>query len=55
MISNILQSIVIDLNQFFKSKFNLDEDQIIISSLQNLDGSVPFLIENKMVCSIMNS
>ena len=53
MIANILQTVTSDINQFFKFKFNLKEDLVILSHLQNPDGSVPLLIENKMVCSLI--
>jgi len=53
MIANILDSIAKDVNRFFRLKFDLNEDVLVLSHLQNTDGSVPKIVENKLIASLI--
>lgn len=54
MIDKALNFIADFLDKELKTKFNLDQDSVIVSSLVNPDGSVSKNIENKIVVSVIN-
>ena len=54
MIESALSSVVAELNQFLKLKFQLTEDAVIISNLANLDGSIAVKEINKVVVTLVN-
>lgn len=54
MIQNVITVINKEINSYFKSRFDLTEDRLLVSHLVNQDGSVAFNGENKMVCSLIN-
>ena len=54
MIQNVISVINKEINTYFKSRFDLTEDKLLVSHLVNQDGSVAFNGENKMVCSLIN-
>lgn len=53
MIANVLDSIIKDLNQFLRRKYELKEDIAVISKVVNQDGSIPIMVENKIICSLI--
>ena len=54
MIHNLLPIVGAELNNYFKSRFDIEEDRLILSNLMNLDGSVAVEGNNKVVCSLIN-
>lgn len=54
MIHNLLPIVGAELNNYFKSRFDIDEDRLILSNLINQDGSVAVEGTNKVVCSLVN-
>jgi hypothetical protein len=52
MISSALDSIVEELNQFLKVKFQMSENRAVLSNLINLDGSTAIKESNKIVVSL---
>lgn len=54
MIHNLLPTVGAELNGYFKSRFDIDEDRLILSNLINQDGSVAVEGSNKVVCSLVN-
>ena len=54
MIHNLLPTIGAELNDYFKSKFDIDEDRVIVSNLINQDGSIAVEGNNKVVFHLVN-
>ncbi|MFQ3212665.1 MAG: hypothetical protein ACI9C9_000189 [Marivirga sp.] len=54
MIHNLLPVVGAELNNYLKSRFNLEEDRLILSNLMNQDGSVAIEGNNKVVCTLVN-
>lgn len=54
MISSAVSSIAEELNDFIKTKFQLDEDRVILSNLINLDGTVAVKEMNRVIVSVVN-
>ncbi len=54
MIHNLLPVVCGELNAYFKSRFDLDEDRLVLSNLMNQNGSVEVEGSNKVVCSLVN-
>jgi hypothetical protein len=54
MIDKALNFIVGELNNLLSSRFQSNENLAILSSLSNLDGTLPSAIENKIVFSLVN-
>ncbi len=54
MIHNLLPIVASELNSYFKSRFDIDEDRLILSNLMNQDGTVAVDGANKVVCSLVN-
>ncbi len=54
MIANVLETLAKEVNQFFKLKYDLNEDVVVLSHLVSQDGSTPINAENKMVCSLLS-
>lgn len=54
MIHEILPVIADELNEFFKFKFDINEDKVILSSIVNQDGSMAITEENKVIATLVN-
>ncbi len=54
MIHNLLPIVGAELNRYFKSRFDIEEDRLVLSNLINQDGSVAVEGANKVVCSLVN-
>ncbi len=54
MIHNLMPVIGSELNEYFKSKFEIDEDRLVVSNLINQDGSVAVEGNNKVVFHLVN-
>jgi Pvc16 N-terminal domain len=54
MIHEILPAIQTELNKFFKSKHNLNEDKVLLSNLVNMDGSLAIQETDKIVMTLVN-
>ena len=54
MIHNLLPTIGAELNEYFKSKFEIEEDRVIVSNLINQDGSIAVEGNNKVVFHLVN-
>lgn len=54
MIHNLLPVVGAELNDYFKSRFDIGEDRLVLSNLINQDGSVAVEGSNKVVCSLVN-
>jgi len=54
MIHNLLPIVGAELNDYFKSRFDIGEDRLLLSNLINQDGSVAVEESNKVVCSLLN-
>lgn len=54
MIHNLLPVVCSELNDYFKSRYGVREDRLVLSNLINQDGSVALEGSNKVVCSLVN-
>lgn len=54
MLNQLLHTIQNVLNTHFNTTMNLKEDKVIYSNLINLDGSIPPIIENKVILTYLN-
>jgi hypothetical protein len=54
MINESLEFISVELNNYFKSTFQVTEDKAIVSNMINPDGSVPIHINDKLVICLVN-
>tara|TARA_X000001036_G_scaffold439995_1_gene493580 strand:- start:805 stop:1581 length:777 start_codon:yes stop_codon:yes gene_type:complete len=54
MIHNLLPIVCSELNDYFKSRYGLREDRLVLSNLIDQDGSVAFEGSNTVVCSLVN-
>ena len=54
MISSAIESVVQELDQFLRVKFQLTESGAILSNLTNLDGSIAAKEMNKVVVTLVN-
>lgn len=54
MTYNALQFISDILNDFFKEKFTLNENQVLVNRIVNADGSLVQMNENKIVLTLIN-
>tara|TARA_B110000046_G_C13000498_1_gene401947 strand:+ start:1264 stop:1911 length:648 start_codon:yes stop_codon:yes gene_type:complete len=54
MIHNLLPIVGEELNDYFKSKFDINEDRVIVSNLINQDGSIAVEGNNKVVFHLVN-
>ena len=54
IINDSLNFIAGELNQHFKSSFNLSEDKVIVSNVVNHDGSIPIVFEDKVGITFIN-
>ncbi len=52
MISSVVQTVANELNEFFKLKFGVSEERVIISNLVNQDGSASVKDENRIILSL---
>lgn len=54
MIDEVLQFIVADLNQYFRVRFGLNENIVVLSGLVNIDGTPALQQDNKVVVTMLN-
>ncbi len=54
MIHNLLPVVCSELNDYFKSRYGVRENRLILSNLINQDGSVALDGSNTVVCSLVN-
>ena len=54
MIHNLLPVVCSELNDYFKSRYGVREDRLVLSNLINQDGSVALEGSNTVVCSLVN-
>jgi hypothetical protein len=54
MIHNLLPTVGAELNNYFKSRFDIEEDRLVLSNLISQDGSVAIEGNNKVVCTLVN-
>tara|TARA_B100000900_G_scaffold415671_2_gene446525 strand:- start:153 stop:905 length:753 start_codon:yes stop_codon:yes gene_type:complete len=54
MIHNLLPIVCSELNDYFKSRYGLREDRLVLSNLIDQDGSVALEGSNTVVCSLVN-
>ena len=52
MISAVLQTVANELNEFFKLKFGISDERVVISNLVNQDGSAAVKDENRIILSL---
>ncbi|MEM6380597.1 MAG: DUF4255 domain-containing protein [Bacteroidota bacterium] len=53
MIDHVLSTLVGDLNSYLMRRLESDESVVELSALVNLDGSVAFRGQNKILCSLV--
>ena len=53
MIDFVVKVVASELNEFFRLKFGLKEDRVIISNLVNQDGSTSVKDENRIILSLV--
>jgi hypothetical protein len=53
MIASVLQIVAKELNEFFKLKFGINEDRVVISNLVKQDGSAAVEEENRVILSLV--
>jgi Pvc16 N-terminal domain len=54
MIDEVLRQVVGSMNQFFRSRYGLNEDAVVLSGLVNADGTPALLQDNKVVVTLLN-
>jgi|TARA_B110000046_G_scaffold6234_1_gene6529 hypothetical protein len=54
MIHNLLPVVCSELNDYFKSRYGVREDRLILSNLIDQDGSIALEGSNTVVCSLVN-
>lgn len=54
MIDEVLRYVVGSMNQFFKARFGLNEDIVLLSGLVNIDGTPALTQDNKIVVTLLN-
>jgi hypothetical protein len=54
MIDQVLQYIVVELNRYFKVRFGLNENIVVLSGLVNMDGTPALQQDNKVVLTMLN-
>ncbi|MEM6724402.1 MAG: DUF4255 domain-containing protein [Bacteroidota bacterium] len=54
MIHQVLPFIAKELNTFFKLKYGVDEDLVVVSGLVDMHGNAPTEEENKILLSVIN-
>jgi hypothetical protein len=54
MIHNLLPVVCSELNDYFKSRYGVRENRLVLSNLINQDGSVALEGSNTVVCSLVN-
>jgi hypothetical protein len=54
MIDEVLQYIVVEINQYFRVKFGLNENIVVLSGLVNIDGTPALQQDNKVVLTMLN-
>jgi hypothetical protein len=54
MIDEVLQYIVVEINQYFRVKFGLNENVVVLSGLVNIDGTPALQQDNKVVLTMLN-
>ena len=54
MIHDIIPLIAADLNDFLESRFDTDDDPVIMSNLVNQDGTLSIMEENKVIITLVN-
>jgi hypothetical protein len=54
MIYDVLQTLADDLNVYFKTKLNIQEEKVVLSALVNQDGSIALQTENKVIATLIN-
>lgn len=53
MIDVVLQTVAKELNEFFKLKFGIIDERVVISNIINQDGSIAVKEENKIILSLV--
>ncbi len=53
MIDLVVKVVASELNEFFRLKFGIKEDRVIISNLVNQDGSSSVKDENRIILSLV--
>jgi hypothetical protein len=54
MIDQVLQYIVVEINQYFRVRFGLNENIVVLSGLVNIDGTPALQQDNKIVLTMLN-
>jgi hypothetical protein len=54
MIDQVLQYIVVEINQYFRIKFGLNENIVVLSGIVNIDGTPALQQDNKIVLTLLN-
>ena len=54
MIQNVLPVIVGELNEYFKSHFDTNEDKVVLSNIIDQAGGIEIEDKNKIVVSLIN-
>lgn len=54
MISNALTSLTLELNNFLRLKFGLNDDIVVLSNLVEASGEPLYKAENKLILSLIN-
>lgn len=54
MIDETLQFVVAELNRFFKLRFGLNENMVVLSGLVNMDGTPALQQDNRIVLTMIN-
>jgi len=52
MIDSVVQTVANELNEFFRLKFGIQEDRVVISNLVNQDGSLAIKDDNRIIISL---
>ncbi|MCD6066910.1 MAG: hypothetical protein K0S33_1736 [Bacteroidetes bacterium] len=53
MIDIALQAVAVELNEFFRIKFGIQENRVVVSNLVNQDGSQAVKDENRIILSMV--
>jgi len=53
MIQSAIETVANELNEFFRLKFGLKEDRVVISNLVNQDGTLAIKDDNRVILSLV--
>ena len=53
MVESAIQAVANELNEFFRLKFGITEERVVIANIVNQDGSLAIKDENRILLSLV--